>query len=320
MDPADVPLPSIADLTTVVAQQSQQIAQQGQQLAQLTAMLQQLLPAQQQPPPPPASASPPQPVAAATSRVRLSMPAKYDGDPKLCRGFLSQCSLHLEMSADQFPSERAKVAFVVSLLSGKALAWATPLWDRNDPATASVQSFFQEFRSVFEEPARAASAETALLNLSQGSSSVGDYAIRFRTLASELSWNNEALCATFKKGLSSAIKDVLAAREVPTNLSDLIHLATRIDLRFAERREELLQEKGSARPRRFPRLAPIFQPPPQPSSGPPAEEAMQVDRSRLTTQERNRRRDENLCLYCASTEHFLKDCPLRPPRQGNART
>lgn len=308
-----MPLPSVADLTTVVAQQ-------GQQLAQLSAMLQQLLSAQQQPLPPSAPASLPQPVATATSRVRLSMPAKYDGDPKLCRGFLSQCSLHLEMSADLFPSERAKVAFVLSLLSGKALAWATPLWDRNDPATANVQSFFQEFRSVFEEPARAASAETALLNLTQGSSSVGDYAIRFRTLASELSWNNEALCATFKKGLSSAIKDVLATREVPTNLSDLIHLATRIDMRFAERREELLQEKGTARPRRSPRLAPIFLHSPQSSAGSPAEEAMQVDRSRLTPQERNRRRDENLCLYCASTDHFLKNCPLRPPRQGNART
>ena len=305
MDPADVPLPSLADLTTIVAQQ-------GQQLAQLTAMLQQLLPSQQQPAPPPAVAT--------GSRIRLSLPDKYDGDPKQCRGFLSQCSLHLELLSDQFPSERAKVAFILSLLSGKALAWATPLWDRADPATASVQSFCLEFRNVFEEPARVTSAETALLNLTQGDSSVGDYAIQFRTLASELNWNNEALCATFKKGLNSEIKDVLAARELPSTLSDLILLATRIDKRFAERQEELLLEKEKARPRRYPRLAPVFLRPPQPATGPPAMEAMQVDRSRLTPQERSHRRDENLCLYCASTEHFLRDCPLRPPRSGNART
>lgn len=313
MDPADVPLPSLADLTTIVAQQ-------GQQLAQLTAMFQQFLPTQQQPAPPSASAAPPTPAVATRSRIRLSLPDKYDGDPKLCRGFLSQCSLHLELLSDQFPSERAKVAFILSLLSGRALAWATPFWDRADPVTASVQNFCQEFRNVFEEPARVTSAETALLNLSQGTSTVGDYAIQFRTLASELNWNNEALCATFKKGLNSDIKDVLAARDLPTTLSNLILLATRIDKRFSERQEELHLEKERARPKRYPRLAPVFQRPPQPVSGSSTVEAMQVDRSRLTPQERSRRRDENLCLYCASTEHFLKDCPLRPQRSGNART
>ncbi|XP_056408241.1 uncharacterized protein LOC130308661 [Hyla sarda] len=190
-----------------------------------------------------------------------------------------KCSLHLELLADQFPSEGAKVAFILSLLSGKALAWATPLWDRLDPATTSVQSFCQEFRIVLEEPARVTSAESALLNLTQGGSTVGEYAIRFCTLASELNWNNDALCATFKKGLSSEVKDVLAAWEIPSTLSDFTLLDTWIDKRFAERQEELLQEKERARQRRYPRLAPVFQRPPQPVSGPPAVEAMQVDLS-----------------------------------------
>lgn len=220
--------------------------------------------------------------------------------------------MHVELMANQFPTERSKVAFVVSLLSGKALAWATPLWDRADPVTSDLQSFLAEFRNVFEEPARASNAETALLNLQQGDASVGDYAVQFRTLASELSWNEAALCATFKKGLSTRVKDALAARDLPSSLGELIHLATRIDVRFLERQEELRQERNLSRSQRLPRLAPVFQRPPLPPPQTAVEEPMQVDRAQLSRQERTRRRERNLCLFCASPEHFLRDCPLRP--------
>ncbi|XP_056425875.1 uncharacterized protein LOC130367477 [Hyla sarda] len=162
--------------------------------------------------------------------------------------------------------------------------WPTPLWDHNDPVSSNLLAFLAE-----EEPAQASSAETALLTLCQGNSSVGDYAVQFRTLASELAWNDEALCATFKNGLSSRIKGALSARDPPTNLSELIHLATRIDVRYTERQEELHLEKEPALTQRLPRLAPVFQQPPLPSSLTPAEEAMEVDCFRLTHQERSHR-------------------------------
>ncbi|XP_056388413.1 protein LDOC1-like [Hyla sarda] len=130
MDSAEVPDPG--DLAAL-------LTEQARQLHQLRALLLQLQSAQQQ--------SPPQPAVASRSCFRLSLPDKYDGDSKLCRGFLTQCFLHLELMADLFPSECAKVVFIVSLLSGRALAWATPLWDRNDPATANVHSFLREFRT-----------------------------------------------------------------------------------------------------------------------------------------------------------------------------
>ena len=94
------------------------------------------------------------------------------------------------------------IAYIISLLSGEALAWAAPLWEFNDPVVSSLSVFLKLFRNSFEEPARVSSLASALIRLRQESRSVGQYALQFRILSAELSWNNEALVATFLNVLS----------------------------------------------------------------------------------------------------------------------
>lgn len=306
MDPADVPLPDPHDLAAELARHG---ARQDQLFGMLQNIAAQLQPAVQ---PPPAPAAPALPVAAVSPSLRMPLPPRYDGDAKACRGFLSQCTIHFEVLAHQFASDRARIAFIISLLSGEALAWVTPLWERNDPVVSNLPDFLAAFRKVFDEPGRTSSAASSLLRLRQGNSTVGQYAIQFRTLASELAWNNEALVAAFWEGLAGRIKDELAGRDLPTVLDDLISLATRIDIRFAERQRETERARQAERPRRVPRLAPNFQRPLQPPSTSSQEEPMQVERLKLSEEERTRRRSNNLCLYCGSKDHFLKNCPIRP--------
>ncbi|KAI2659502.1 Retrotransposon Gag-like protein 3 [Labeo rohita] len=43
-------------------------------------------------------------------------------------------------------------------------------------------------------------------------------------------------------------------------------------------------------------------------------EPMQVDTTRLTPTERNRRLSSGLCLYCGNNGHFIRNCPVKPPR------
>lgn len=104
------------------------------------------------------------------------------------------------------------MAFIVSLLSGWSLAWATPLWEWMDPVMPNLQSFLTR---VCEEPFRASTAASFLLCLRQNISTVGQYAIWFCTLASKLSWNNKVLVATFWEGLAGCIKDVLTSCTLP---------------------------------------------------------------------------------------------------------
>lgn len=41
------------------------------------------------------------------------------------------------------------------------------------------------------------------------------------------------------------------------------------------------------------------------------EEPMQIGRTRLTPEERQRRRKEGRCLYCGLLGHFLAACPVK---------
>lgn len=76
------------------------------------------------------------------------------------------------------------------------------------------------------------------MGLRQGSISVAEFSIQFRTLAIESGWNREALTATFLHALSEKVKDELSSRDVPDTLERLISLAIQIDNRIRERNRE----------------------------------------------------------------------------------
>ncbi|ROL51077.1 Retrotransposon-like protein 1 [Anabarilius grahami] len=61
----------------------------------------------------------------------MAQPATFTGEAEDCNRFILQCLLYFEMQSQQFSNDRARVAFVISLLSGKALQWAQSLWNSN---------------------------------------------------------------------------------------------------------------------------------------------------------------------------------------------
>ncbi|CAI9559502.1 unnamed protein product, partial [Staurois parvus] len=65
------------------------------------------------------------PVEHSPSKLQLPPPPRFSGDPKACRGFINQCSIHFELAAHHFSTDCSKVAYMISLLSGEALAWAS---------------------------------------------------------------------------------------------------------------------------------------------------------------------------------------------------
>ncbi|KAL6472218.1 hypothetical protein MHYP_G00184060 [Metynnis hypsauchen] len=101
----------------------------------------------------------------------VANPERYAGDPETCRGFLLQCSLVFEQQPSRFPTERSKVAYMISLLTGRVLAWATSLWERDSRDTASVENFMRAMRTTFHNPRGGREAAPHLLALSQGTRS-----------------------------------------------------------------------------------------------------------------------------------------------------
>lgn len=77
-------------------------------------------------------------------------------------------------------------------------------------------------RRVFDRSFTGHQAAPQMLELCQGSRSVSDYAIDFRTLAlfilaPSCGWDDQALFNTFLHSLSNPVKDKLAAQVLPSN-------------------------------------------------------------------------------------------------------
>lgn len=141
-----------------------------------------------------------------------------------------------------------------------------------------------------------------MFSLKQGNRSVAEFAIHFRILVEESDWGETALRGAFKHTLNKPIKDQLAIRECPSDLNQLITLATRIDNRF---REQVLEENYFVRDYFDPKNNSL-----SPPAGPTDLEPMQIGRTRLSPEERQCHINHHECLYRGKKGHELASCPL----------
>ncbi|KAL0170112.1 hypothetical protein M9458_034708, partial [Cirrhinus mrigala] len=271
-----------------------------------------LLSTHHQPPPPPA-VTPPQ-AHASNPEVNnsASSPAvvcpmvrstPFSGAAGDCKGFLLQCSITFATYPNVYSSDNAKIGYVISCLTGSALRWAESIWSQAGPAVSSYSAFAQHFMEVFGRTDHESSAGEELYNFRQNDLSVQEYTIRFRTLAAASGWNEKALVTTFRQGLEPHLRLMLAPYDDSIGLERFIQLSLRCSARVASYN---LCSFGTAT--NTPR-------PPEPLSPPvTSPEPMEINRRRLTPQERQHRFAKGLCLYCGQSTHLLKDCPLRPPR------
>ncbi len=133
--------------TTEVSAQASVLATHQQQLNRLTSLTEELVKTLQAlhlqasnssaPPPSPLPAH----ATSTTASPRLAFPEKFDGSPTRCKGFLLQCSMFVNQQSMLYPTEESRIAFVCSLLTGRALDWATAVWSENRPTFPSFRAF-----------------------------------------------------------------------------------------------------------------------------------------------------------------------------------
>uniref|UniRef100_A0AAZ3SS91 DUF4939 domain-containing protein n=1 Tax=Oncorhynchus tshawytscha TaxID=74940 RepID=A0AAZ3SS91_ONCTS len=169
---------------------------------------------------------------------RLPPPECFNGEPSTCRVLPAQCALVFVLQPSSFPLDRSKIAYLITLMSGRVLNWATAVWEQQPAICVSLEGFVGEVKKVFDAPFSGREAARKLIQLRQDSCSVADYAVDFCTLAVESAWNQEALFDMFLHDISEEVKDVIAARELATNLDSLIALTIHIDGQFWECRWE----------------------------------------------------------------------------------
>jgi Ty3 transposon capsid-like protein len=249
------------------------------------------------PGPGPASAQPTL-VISRSEDFKARSPKPYNGeDPAQLSAFLLQVSLVLEARPTEFPDERSKIVYAISYLEGSALSWAYPLFRKADPPPymTDFSLFTEKLEQTFGFPELLVAEQ--LQQLKQ-TSSVAKYSVEFRRLANHVDWNASGLVSRFYSGLKHPIKVELAKVKRPEELEDLIAMAITLDN---------LQQQQLAQ------LNPTFQPQGQPPKDFRPRSSLPANpRRRLTDQEKEHRRKNNLCMYCGGAGHFRQNCPALP--------
>lgn len=240
------------------------------------------------------------------SEPHITNPPTYDGDPGSCRSFLSQCSLVFSLQPRRFTAESTRVAFVITLLTGRAREWATAVWDTQAPCCHSFEDFKTEMMRLFDRSAQGEAAAARLVRLKQGDRTVTDFSVEFQTLSTACGWNDAALRAQFLEGLRDDIQDEITVHEIPRTLDSLVELALRIESRMLYR-----CQRQSLRHRVFSDETVTSVSHSNPVNPAVPSEPMQLGRMRLTPKERERRLSNGLCLYCGRSGHLARSCPLK---------
>ncbi|XP_070800839.1 protein LDOC1-like [Pituophis catenifer annectens] len=82
----------------------------------------------------------------------VAMPDKFDGTQAMFPAFMGQRQLFISLRTEDFPTDRDKVGFVLSLLSSSAARWATPLLVQASPLLDDFRGFCEHLRLMYEDP------------------------------------------------------------------------------------------------------------------------------------------------------------------------
>jgi Retrotransposon gag protein len=266
-----------------------------------------------------------------TSEPKVALPDKFDGDKRKLRGFLNQLELIFTLNSTKYPTDAIKVAFVGSLLTGRALSWFNPMFEKQASFTNLLNNwanFKKSLMDTFGDPDRTRIAEYHLRDLRQGNKPASSYAAEFRTLATDVEWNQAALLSQFKCGLKPEVKDMLLNHDLPDDLEEFMTLAIKLDNRLFEHQQEKRltqqnqhgnqhkQQRGNQptnKQQNHQQSTQYSTTTTTPASNKPV--PMEIDAikkgGKLTDVEKQRRRDQGLCLYCGGN-HLRANCPTAP--------
>ena len=275
-------------------------------------------------------------VSATSSSTSAKKPDTFDGsDPKKLNNFILLCNLYFRNNS-AYSDDEAKVTFALSYLRGLALDYFEPtLMDSDtDPDWLSDWSaFVQVLRTQFGPIDPTADAEDGLDNLKmRDNHRIVKYNVDFNRLAIRTGWDDSVLRHRYYSGLAERIKDAMGQVGKPSTLVELKNLAHSIDARHWERLREKSRTEKSNPPNNKSDKKPQNSNNQQSTSSKPQQQHQHQsnDKSnkssgnsapksapssdsvtkdgKLTPQERQRRKDNNLCMYCGAMGHKAADC------------
>ncbi|MBW0572443.1 hypothetical protein O181_112158 [Austropuccinia psidii MF-1] len=169
----------------------------------------------------------------------------YGAQAHKLRGFIQSCQLIFHNDPANFFSDRKKVLYSTSFLTGRAGKWIEPYLSNisnEDPSYLlnNWQLFETQLFTLFGDPKEVRKAEQELDNLRMKESGhVSLYIADFRSLMSRIGdWGERAYIHVYRRGLESRLLDQLAS--YPGNfdtLQELMDITLELDTRYHERQK-----------------------------------------------------------------------------------
>jgi hypothetical protein len=273
---------------------------------------------------------------------KVKEPDTFDGsDPKKLNNFILLCNLYFRNNS-AYSEDNAKVTFALTHLRGTALEFFEPMLNSEDDLTweDDWQEFVRMLRTQFGPIDPTADAEDNIDNLKmKDNQRILKYNIEFNRLAVQTGWDDSVLRHRYYSGLAERIKDAMGQTGKPSTLDEMKNIAHSIDARHWERVREKSRSgsdktttansgnKSDKKPNTSNNSYPSTSnnsnnsnKNPKPSgsnsnnkndkskSAPnPLADKLGKD-GKLTQQERQRRFDNNLCMFCGGSGHTAKDC------------
>lgn len=264
---------------------------------------------------------------------KVNTPDTFKGLRSQVNSFITQLDIYFTLCPHQFTGELDKILFASSFLRDAAFNWFEPqLRQLTQQASGSLQTpsahtvttylgFKAALRVTFGDVDEVATAERQIKGLKQkGSASL--YTTDFQRISSHLHWDEAPLMFFYYNGLKEDLKDELSRDDKPKTLMTLMEKAIKIDNRLFERKKEKLQKFGphqhqqaspgfsSHEPMDLSATTSKFKKSTNPAPHQVQQGVQNKKHTRLTPEERHHRLQNNLCLFCGSAGHIVKECKL----------
>lgn len=285
--------------------------------------------------------------SSAAKRAKSKEPDTFDGsEPKKLNNFILLCNLYFRQNPS-YSDDETKVTFALSYLRGMALEYFEPSLLDSDEIPEWIDNwsaFVRTLRTQFGPIDPTGDAESGIDHLKmQDNQRIIKYNVDFNRLAIRTGWDDSVLRHRYYTGLAERIKDIMGQQGKPSTLEAMKTLAHTIDSRHWERlREKSRSGKGKSddKPDKPDNKSDKGNKsdekgkssssgnnnnnskgnnknnnksgkPPSTSgasgSSNPLADKLGKD-GKLTQQERQRRFDNHLCMFCGGVGHTAANC------------
>ena len=206
-----------------------------------------------------------------------------------------------------FPTVALQLAYVSSLIKAPALAHIQPHIENNFASIPDVDSLLLVLKAAYGDRDERGTAERELRALKQRNQDFATYYANFQRIMAILAWDESAMKAALKEGLSNEMKDAMVYIDKAPTLAELVEQLKKLDNKIRARAQESKGSRPTHKPAANPAKSASSSSADHPSFRPGGTVPMALDSARKISQaEKERRMREGLCAYCAGSGQFAR--------------